>query len=143
VVVTRRRELPAIPLEHGQLVVSGVGAFEPGREAERLFGVRLDLQAEKLSPRRRVFYLDLHEVEKLLRALALLEQVAEDPRPGLVTEADYELLEGLSVGIRSETRRRHYFLRASGEASPEIPLPAASFTRLREQLQQARRSLFD
>ncbi len=142
VVVTRRRVFKKTPLAGGALEVSAIGAFEPGREDERLLGVRIDLDHPSLAPADRTHYLDLHEVEELLRAIDLLEQVAAEGGKGHRTEADFETIEGLRVGVWVDEEGAVYW--AHSKRSKEAPIHVSGrLSRLAASLQAARENLFN
>ncbi|MDP6540394.1 MAG: hypothetical protein QF410_12705, partial [Planctomycetota bacterium] len=108
VLVTREQAQPPIPLERGQLTIVGLGAFEPGLEAERLLGIRFDLEVPGLPADEAVAYLDLHEIETLLRGLATLREVAAEEDRGLRTEARIVSIEGFGAAVAVEGGRARY-----------------------------------
>lgn len=141
-VVTRLRSYPAIALADGaKLVVSGVGAFEPGHEEERLLGLAVDVEHARLSEDDARSYLDLHEVESLLQAMGTLEEVSRAPSP-LDTEADFATTEAFTVGLHIHGGKVSWFVRSGREAPRELALSGASFQALREGLLRARQDLF-
>lgn len=143
VVVTRRRVFPAIPLAGGSLVVSGIGAFEPGREDERLLGVRLDVEHPSLADDDRLTYLDLHEVEELIRALDVLAVVAAEGGQGHTTEADFETIEGLRIGVSVANGNAVWWVRPKRSPDGPIAVAGTNLSGLARNLVAARDALFN
>lgn len=147
VVVRRRHTLPEIGLEGGaRLEVSAVGAFEPGYEEQRVLGLRVELKHAGLSGDQGVFYLDVHEVEGLLHAISMLQQVAANQQQGLTTEAAFHTLEGFGVGLVLRNGKPSYYVEAIPAANAErvqVGLSPEAFLRLREEVDEARHRLFE
>jgi len=139
-VVTRRRPLPTIALSGGTLIVNAVGAFEPGFEQKRLLGLRVDLHPKK-GPTTLV-YMDLREVDDLVRAMGTLQEVVSDAVAGLITEADYATKEGLAVGVAVDDHGPRHYVRFGEEEPVYWKMSAQAFAKLRKQLDQARSALF-
>lgn len=144
VVVRRRHTLPAIGLDgHARLRVSAVGAFEPGYEEQRILGLRIDLEGAGLSESDGTFYLDIHEVESLLHAITLIQQVVADQRAGLTSEAAFHTIEGFGLGVVLRGGKPSYYVEGIRTTPVKVGLSAAAFTRLREEVDEARHRLFE
>ncbi|MBW2241618.1 MAG: hypothetical protein JRH01_06490 [Deltaproteobacteria bacterium] len=144
VLVTRQRSLAPIAIEAGgTLTVSGIGAFEPGLESQRLLGLRIDLDAPGLEPEERVAYLDLHEVEALLRGMANLALVAAEEGGGLETEARILTLEGFGLGVWMHQGTTRYQIRGGAEGHIVGHVSRENFTKLKKQIETARDLLFN
>ncbi len=144
VLVTRQSPQPSIPIQGGgSLMVSGIGAFEPGYESQRLLGLRVDLDAAELEPEERVAYLDLHEVETLLGGMASLELVASEGGRGLETEAHIVGVEGFGLGVWVKEGKVRYQVRVGRDARVLGRLTAGHFATLREHIERARDRLFN
>jgi hypothetical protein len=144
VVVRRRHPLPAIGLEgHARLRISAVGAFEPGYEEQRILGLRIDLDGAGLSETDRTFYLDIHEVESLLHAITLIQQVVADQQAGLTSEAAFHTIEGFGLGVVLQDGKPSYYVEGMRTAPVLVGLSAAAFTRMREEIDEARHRLFE
>lgn len=141
-VVERLHRYPAIGLAGGaKLVVSGLGAFEPGHEEARVLGLRLDVEDSDLPPDDARSYLDLHEVEELVQAMGQLEQVSRQPSP-LDTEADFATAEAFTVGLRMHGSQVSWYVRSGRSTVRELALSGRSFQALRAGLLRARQDLF-
>lgn len=110
VLVTREQAQPPIELDGGRLTIVGLGAFEPGLESERLLGIRFELDVAGLAADEGVAYLDLHEIETLLRGLATLREVAAEGGRGFLTKARIVSLEGFGAAVTVEAGRVRYEL---------------------------------
>jgi hypothetical protein len=139
-VVEQLDPLPPVPLASGGSVgVAAAWVFEPGLEHRRLLGVRIELAAQEASGAARVFYLDLHEVEELLRAMALMEEaVAGRSR----SEARFVSLEGFGVLAHSQGGRPAFAVSAEGATQLRAPLDRDAFALLRLRLEEARERVF-
>lgn len=142
-VVVRRAPLPPLPLTGGgQLEIQPMSAFEPGHEEQRLLGVRIVLNRTELPEPERTYYLELHEVEPLLQAIRMLEEVIATPPSGNETDAEYRGLEGFGVGFRTVAGRGERYVRAGRATIVRLPIAADGLTRLGEALERARVGLF-
>ena len=72
--------------------------------------IRFDLDVPGLAPGEGVAYLDLHEIETLLRGLASLREVAAEGGRGFLTQARIVSLEGFGAAVRVEAGRVRYEL---------------------------------
>ncbi len=145
VVVTRLSHLDPIALSgDGALRVSAIGVFEPGQEHQRILGLRLDLEAPGLNPAQGRHYLDIHEVEGLLKAIFLLEQLAAEAREDFESEADYRTVEGFVIGVNVQDGEVAFWLEAGRVrgARGRVGLPRSQLTTLRQRLELARTRLF-
>ncbi len=141
-VIEHLHPLPPIDLPDGAgpLGVAAAWAYEPGREEQRLLGVRMELRWPELPGPERVAYLDLHEVESLLRSMDFMEAAART-RSG-IAEARFVSLEGFGVGtVVNGEEVRHWI--QGGRAEPvQHALSSRGFESLRARLAQARERLF-
>lgn len=143
VIVVRLGRLDPIPLSGGAtLVISSVGAFEPGQEQQRVLGLRLDLSAPGLDETQGRHYMDVHEIESLLKALFLLEQVASEARAGFESEADYQTAEGFVIGVNVRDGKPRFWVEGGRGARARVGLPRVHVTTLRERFELARTRLF-
>lgn len=144
VLVTRRQAQAPIAIQGGgSLVVSGMGAFEPGLESQRLLGLRVELELASLEPGERVVYLDLHEIESLLRGMASLQLVAAEGGRGLETEARIVTVEGFGLGVWVHEGAIHYQIRWGPGSRVLGRLSAENFATLQDQIETARDRLFN
>ena len=144
VVIVRREPLEPIALAGGSaLRIEALGAFEPGFEEQRTLGLALTVKAEALPGGERVHYMDFHEIESLLRAVALLDQVARESAGGVPTDADYETLEGLTVGVEVRgSRARPWVGAGPADERVRLDLPGDGLRQLQQRLELGRSRLF-
>ena len=141
--VERRIELPAVPLDDGgRVVVSGVGAFEPGMERQRTLGVRIDVHGADPTTPATLHYLDLHEVETLLRAFAAQDALVGDGSGELVTETRYATVEHFRLGTAIRDGQRRHRIRGAEDDDWRGLAPEA-FRALRARIAEARDRLFN
>jgi len=143
VLVTRWAPQGTLPLDRGQITVAGVGAFEPGLESHRLVGLRVLLELPELEGEERIHYLDLHEIESLLRGMLLLHEVAAEGGRGFPTEARLVTVEGFGVGVRVSEGEVTYTVRGGPGGKLEAELSAESFHLLEERVAAALDRLFN
>ncbi len=142
VVVVRHAAQPTIALAGGRtLEIESIGAFEPGYEPQRLFGIRVTLNCPELSETERVFYLEPRDVDPLTRAIDAIEEVARATSQN-ATDAEFHLPEGLGVGFRTVNGHGERTLRASRGALHRFALPSDGLLRLRAALEAARAGIF-
>jgi hypothetical protein len=142
VVVVRHAALPAIPLQGGGTVqIESIGAFEPGYETERLFGVRIRVERDELPEHERTFYLEPRDVDPLARAIDTLEQVAASATQN-ATDAEFHVPDGFGVGFRTLDGKTERFVRASRGETRRFVLPRDGLVRLRDGIEAARRGIF-
>ncbi len=142
VVVARRSPLDPIPVVGGSLQISALGAFEPGAEAQRILGVQIDLTLPDLSPAEGRHYLDVHEIEALLKALFLLDQVAGDSKAGFVSTADYATIEGFTVGVEVGAGSPRFWVEGGHAERRRSAIARNAVGTLRQRLELARARLF-
>lgn len=139
-VVEQLDPVPSVPLASGGSVgVAAVFAFEPGHEQRRLLGVRVELALGQAADAARVFYLDLHEVEELLRAMALMEEAVGG---GGRSEARFVSLEGFGVIAHAEGGRPAFAVSGERGHAGRAALARDAFALLRTRLAEARERLF-
>jgi hypothetical protein len=144
VVVVRRKDFPTIALDgDANLTVSAVGAFEPGDEEHRVLGLRIDLGHKLLTHAEGRSYLDPHEAQNLVSALAQLEAVAAEGAR-IATEADFVTNEGFTVGVRAKAGRvRYYVGKVDEERVVEANFSQEGFAALKQHAERALQSLFN
>jgi hypothetical protein len=142
VVVVRHAAQPAIPLQGGgALEIESIGAFEPGYEQQRLFGIRITVNRAELPEAERTFYLEPRDVDPLTRAIDALEQVAASATQN-ATDAEFHLPEGFGVGFRMVGGRTERTVRASRGEPMRFVLPSDGLVRVRDAVEAARRGIF-
>ena len=130
-----------MPLDGGSVSVSAIGAFEPGAEEQRVLGLRVDLRAGEISGPDGQHYLDVHEIEAFLKGIFLLEQVAAESPAGFASEADYETVEGLRVGVTVESSPR-FWIEGGRDERVRAGISRDNVAKLRQRLELARTRLF-
>jgi len=139
--VVRRDPLPALSLSDGHtLTVNGVAIYEPGREEVRLLGIRMDLSQGRRGAPLRSIYLDLHEIEPLLRAMANMQPLAL-AAGGHEARTEFVTREGFTVGVAVRNDKPTAFVR-SEPTGPNLALPGDGLKKLGDQITQARTALF-
>ncbi len=135
--VERTYALPPIALDAGErLLLEAIVAIEPGREQERVLGVRVSAAGA-------VAYLDLHEVEDLARSLAALPAVLEPERAQeAAVEIRYRTRAGFAIAIATGAAPPRRALRFEGTPPLELGLSPSALEELRTQLDACRRYLF-
>lgn len=141
--VKRHQALEPIALANGAtLRLGALSAQEPGMEHQRAMGLRVELDASDLAPESRVLYLDVHEIDELVRAIHFMESAiaAEDSeRPDDRTEMSITSRDGLVVGVGFTDGAPKPFV---GLDSVRFPLRPEALTKLRAKLDQGRKLLF-
>ncbi len=143
ILVTREAPQKPIALGRGTLTVSGIGAFEPGRESERLLGLRIVVDAPDLKQVERVHYMDLHEIESLLRGMPAIRAIAAEGGRGFPTDAVQKSLEGFGVGISVDGPRTKYFVLAGKDGRHRLSLKQEEFLQLEKRVAAALDRLFN
>jgi hypothetical protein len=126
----------------GEMRLDAIDVHEPGMQQQRVMGIRIEIDAPRLSDEEHVFFLDVHEIEELVRAIDFMMDAMDQEKPareGDPTEIGISTKDHLEVGVQ---------LSASG-ASPFLRTPSASFgleraalETLREDLKRGREHLF-
>jgi hypothetical protein len=141
--VTRRHPLPAVVLHGGgEMQLEAVAVHEPGLRHQRMMGIRVELDATGLTEEERVFYIDLHEIEELARAIGFMTSAtaAEHSAQGSDrTEMRISTRDGLEVAALFSAGRPRYSLRTP---SASFSVGPVSLTALGVALDQAREYLF-
>jgi hypothetical protein len=145
--VERRSSLDRIPLSGGAtLRLEPLVVFEPGHEEERMLGIRMHVESDSVSGRDAVVYLDLPEIENLIRAIDLIPTLfeMETAPPSGEIEAQHETLDGLVVSAiqRGNTVRRRVQIERE-QSNAEFGIDEGGLATLREQLDASRRFLFE
>jgi hypothetical protein len=141
--VRRHHPLPPLELQGGgQMRLEAVAAHEPGMQHQRVMGIRIELDAPGLAAEERILYIDMHEIEELVRAIAFIGSATggeELAREGDRTEMSISTRDGLELGVVFAAREATAFL---GTPSARFAVPRAAFETLRADLNQARERLF-
>ena len=142
IVVVRHAAQPSIPLGGGgALQLESIGVFEPGYEEQRLFGIRLTVNRPELPETERTFYLEPREVDPLVQAIRVIEEVIAT-RSANATDVEFHLNEGIGFGYRTRDGRGERYLRMSRGETLRVPLAADGLTLLSAALEAARGGLF-
>jgi hypothetical protein len=139
----QQHPLAAIELAGGgRMRLHAVAAHEPGMQHQRMMGVRLELEAPGVIDEERLFYVDVHEIGELARAIGFML----NPTEGEVyeqgndrTELSISTRDGLEVAVLFAGGGTDYFLRTP---SSSFAVQRAGFEVLRAALDQAREHLF-
>ena len=118
--VKRQHALAPVALRGGrELRLDALTAHEPGMQHQRVMGIRLRVEAPELAAEERVFYLDVHEIEELVRAIDYMRSAIREEKRTPETERT-ELSISTRDGLRLEVRF------AAGGASAFLGTPAAT-----------------
>jgi hypothetical protein len=141
--IGRQRPLPlggATALE-----MEAVVAFEPALMHERMLGIRIRITGTELSGKAAVSHLDLREVEELVRAIDIMDElVASQPDPSDV-EVRHVSRDGFGVAAMRTAGVSRFAVRLHGEADAdplEIAIEHGTLKALRDQLELSRLHLF-
>jgi hypothetical protein len=141
--VKRRHPLPTVVLQGGgEMRLESVAAHEPGMRHQRMMGIRVEFEAAGLTDEERVFFIDVHEIEELVRAVGFMTSAtaAEQSTQGDDrTEMSISTLDGLEVAALFGAGGPRYFLHTP---SASFTVGPVSLTALRVALDQAREHLF-
>lgn len=139
----RRHPLPPVELQGGgKLRLDAVAAHEPGMRHQRMMGVRFEIEAPGLTDEERVFYVDVHEIEELVRAIGFMmnsTEAEEFAQGDDGTEISISTRDGLEVGVLFTAGGARHFLRTT---SSTFAVQRAGFESLRVTLDAAREHLF-
>jgi hypothetical protein len=140
-----KRSHPLAPVDlggGGKLRLEAVAVHEPGMQHQRVMGVRIDLDPPELAGEERTFYVDVHEIEALVRAIEFMAGAAEQgeyARERGRTEMSISTQDGLRLEVRFAPDRARRFLRTP---SASFAVSRAAFETLRARLNEARAQLF-
>jgi len=141
--VKRHHPLAPVQLQGGgKMRLDAVIAHEPGMQHQRMMGIRAEVDAPGLADEDRVFYIDVHEIEELVRAIEfLMNPTGEDEsaRGNDRTEMSISTRDGLEVGVLVTAAGAGPFLRTP---SATFAVQGAGLEALRVTLDQAREHLF-
>ena len=132
-----KRYHPLAPVElrgAGRVRLDAIVAHEPGMLHQRMMGLRVEVEAPDLADEERVFYVDVHEIEELVRAIGfMMSPTAEEEsaQRGERTEMSISSRDDLELGVVFAAGGARHFLRT----------PSASFTIEREALEALRVAL--
>jgi hypothetical protein len=144
-VVLVKRHHPLAPVEFrggGRMRLDALVAYEPGMRHQRMMGIRAEIDAPGFADEDRVFYIDVHEIEELVRAIGymLTPPEGEEPTQGNDrTEISISTRDGLEVGMLVTTGGAGHFVRTP---STTFQIPGAGLGALRATLDEAREHLF-
>lgn len=143
-IIERIRRQPALPLSGGaSLEMEAVVAFEPARLEERMLGIRIRVDGTALTGQAAITHLDLREVEELVRAIDLMDELlATEPGDA---EARHVSRDGFGVVAKRTEGRTSFAVRLHGATNGqpvEAPVDAATLATLRGQLEDSRLYLF-
>jgi len=140
-----KRQHPLVPVElqgGGNMRLDAVVAHEPGMEHHRVMGIRVEVDAAGLADEERVFYIDVHEIEELVRAIGFMMSIAEAEKSGRGddrTEMSISTRDGLEVGVLFGAGGAGHFLRTP---SASFAVQPAALATLRVELDEAREHMF-
>jgi len=140
--VEQRRVLPSIALEAGsRLTLEAVLVSEYGREQGRAMGVRATV---KSAEGERGAYLDVHEVEDLLRALQSIPVLVESARKNAETETEIRHVtrDGFGVVVRTSGKELRRMIRLGSGPVVYFRISKQSAEELARQLDACRQFLF-
>ena len=141
--VKRRHPLAPVDLHGGgKMRLDAVVAHEPGMEHQRMMGIRVEVDAPGLADEERVFYIDVHEIDELVRAIGFMMSTTEAEESGQGddrTEMSISTRDGLEVGILFAAGGAGHFLRTP---SATFAIQPAALATLRVELDEAREHLF-
>jgi len=143
-IIERIHRQPTLSLAGGaSLEMEAVVAFEPARLEERMLGIRIRVEGTSLRGRAAITHLDLREVEELVRAIDLMDELLAN-EPG-DAEVRHISRDGFGVVATRKEGRITFSVRLYGapDGEPvEAPVDAATLAVLRGQLEDSRLHLF-
>jgi len=140
-----KRQHPLAPVElqgGGKIRLEAVVAHEPGMEHQRMMGIRVEIDAPGLADEERVFYIDVHEIEELVRAISFMTSTTateESGRGDDRIEMSISTRDGLEVGVLFAAGGAGHFLRTP---SATFAVQPAALATLRAELDEAREHMF-
>jgi len=140
-----KRRHPLAPVElggGGKLRFEAVAVHEPGMQHQRVMGMRIDLDPPELAGEDRTFYVDVHEIEALVRAIEFMDGAAEQgeySREKGRTEMSISTRDGLRIEFRFAPDRARRFLHTP---SASFAVSRAALETLRARLNEGRAQLF-
>ena len=141
--VKRLHPLAPVQLQGGATMwLDAVVAFEPGMQHQRGMGIRAEIDAPGLADEERVFHIDVHEIEELVRAIGYMTSPPEGEEPvrgNDRTEMSITTRDGLEVGTLVTAAGTGSFLRT---ASASFEIRGAGLQTLHATLDEAREHLF-
>lgn len=144
ILLVKQRQ-PLAPVElggGGELRLEAVAVHEPGMQHQRVMGIRIDLGPPELAGEERTFYVDVHEIEALVRAIEFMEGAVEQgdlSREKGRTEMSISTRDGLRIEVRFARDRARRFLHTP---SASFAVSRAAFGTLRARLNEGRAQLF-
>jgi hypothetical protein len=141
--VKQQHRLPPVELrDGGQIRLDAIGAHEPGMQHQRVMGIRIEVEAPRPASGQRIFFVDVHEIEELVRAIDFMKSAMDEDKAagkGDRIEMSISTRDDLEVGVRFAAGRASPFLRTPSES---FELQRAAFEALRARLDQGREHLF-
>ena len=141
--VKRHHRLAPVQLQGGgRMRLDALVAHEPGMRHQRMMGIRAEIDAPGVADEDRIFYLDVHEIEELVRAIGYMMSPteAEEPvRGNDRTEMSISTRDGLEVGMLVTASGAGHFVRTP---SATFEIRGAGLGAVRVTLDEAREYLF-
>jgi hypothetical protein len=145
-IVERTRHMKPIPLGAGaSLGLEAIVAFEPSRTQERMLGVRVRVAGSPLRGRAALAYLDLREVEELLRAIDLMDELLATEPEGSDVEVRHTTRDGFGVATARVAGQTTLSIRLDSGDDEEptgFTVGNDAMATLRDQLDSCRSYLF-
>jgi hypothetical protein len=141
--VTRHHPLAPVALRGGrELRLDAITAYEPGMQHQRVMGIRIQIEGPELAAEERVFYLDVHEIEELVRAIDVMRNAIREKRrapESEQTEMSIATLDGLRLEVRFTAGGASAYLRTPATT---LDFPPAALETLGARLEAGRAHLF-
>ena len=144
VMLQRRVEVPSISIGDGKRVaVEAISVYEAGLEQERVMGLRLDWGGYGSVGELRYTFLDLHEIDSVIRGIIYMtsEFAREVREREQIAEGRILTREGFFVGYEAKGDRMQPFI-GWEPANLRRPLNPDGFYEIRERFELAREALF-
>jgi hypothetical protein len=145
-VVERLQRQPPLALGGGvALEVEAVIAFEPARLQERMLGIRVRLTGTDLSGEAALTHLDLREVEELVRAIDLMDELIATQSEESDAEVRHVSRDGLGIVATRTAGVSRFAIRLYGEPDTdphEVAVPHETLVALKGHLERSRSYLF-
>ncbi len=144
--VERMRRMDPIPLGGGvSLGLEALVAFEPARPQERMLGVRVRIAGSALRGRAALAYLDLREVESLVRAIDVMDELLASEPADTDAEVRHVTQDGFGIAITRSAGVTRFSIRldaADGEGPTALTVDGGPIAALRNGLDACRHHLF-
>jgi hypothetical protein len=141
--VKRHHRMAQVALQGGGgMRVAAVAVHEPGMQHQRMMGIRVEIDVPGLAEEERIFYIDVHEIEELVRAIGFMmssTEAEESEQGDDRTEMSISTKDGLEVGVLFDAGGAAHFLRTP---SARFAIQRDALAALRVVLDEAREYLF-